>query len=348
MKLATALVVAGLVLAAAPADRPGRFLRDLDARSRRQQRSDEGHLRAAEGAVARATPACTGGFGGFGGSRQAFGGRPTPPRPSSGGRNDGTGGQHDADRRREGHACARWPTYVKGLASIVIEHTDHSTFTVTDAQGRSRLFPTDGTKTPQALATTTVDSVTKWDGPHMVTVYTIGPAASWSSPTSSCRRPNRWRCASSWTTRAARARTCPSCGSSTNSSRLRIELQFPTLIDGQHSPASPRRPEGRHRVFRRPRHERGASLDARQGRDPVRLHREPRPARRSRLRRDPAQGAAVRRREGAPRRLPRADGRRRASPRCRAARSTSPPPACPTSTPRRSAAPSPARCSSSP
>ena len=64
---------------------------------------------------------------------------------------------------------------MKGLTSIVIEHTDHSTFTVTDAQGRSRLFPTDGTKTPQALATTTVDSVTNWDGPHMVTVYTIGP-----------------------------------------------------------------------------------------------------------------------------------------------------------------------------
>ena len=47
-----------------------------------------------------------------------------------------------------------------------------------------------------------------------------------------------------------------------------------------------------------------------QGRDPVRLHRQPRPARRSRLRRDPAQGAAVRRREGAPGRLPRAARRR--------------------------------------
>ena len=47
------------------------------------------------------------------------------------------------------------------------------------------------------------------------------------------------------------------------------------------------------------------------GRDPLRLHRQPRPARRSRLRRDPAQGAAVRRRAGAPDRLPRPARRRR-------------------------------------
>ena len=49
-----------------------------------------------------------------------------------------------------------------------------------------------------------------------------------------------------------------------------------------------------------------------EGRHPVRLHGQPRPARRARLRRDPAQGAAVRRREGAADRLPRAARRRRA------------------------------------
>ena len=48
-----------------------------------------------------------------------------------------------------------------------------------------------------------------------------------------------------------------------------------------------------------------------QGRDSVRLHREPRPARRARLRRDSAARAAVRRREGAPHRLPRTARRRR-------------------------------------
>jgi hypothetical protein len=66
--------------------------------------------------------------------------------------------------------------YVRTLTAITIEHTDHSTFTVTDAKGGARLFPTDGTKTPVALATRTVDSVTRWDGPHLVTVFTIGPA----------------------------------------------------------------------------------------------------------------------------------------------------------------------------
>ena len=112
---------------------------------------------------------------------------------------------------------------------------------------------------------------------------------------------------------------------------------------GHHPPAPSRRPEGRHRLLRRPRHQRRAALDAQQGRDSLRLHRQPRPARRARLRRDPAQGAAVRRREGAPVDC-RASSSPKASRRCSAAPSTSRPPASPTSTPRRSAAPSPARC----
>ena len=65
--------------------------------------------------------------------------------------------------------------YVKGFSTLVIEHSDHSTFAVTDADRNSRLYPTDGTKAPQMLETRSVDSVTKWDGPHMVTVFTIGP-----------------------------------------------------------------------------------------------------------------------------------------------------------------------------
>ena len=94
----------------------------------------------------------------------------------------------------------------------------------------------------------------------------------------------------------------------------------------------------------RPRHERGRALDARERRDPLRLHREPRPARRVRLRRDPAQGARLRRREGAARRVPPAARRRghrrdpvRRVPHLDRRRA-------PTSTPRRSAARSPARC----
>jgi hypothetical protein len=53
----------------------------------------------------------------------------------------------------------------------------------------------------------------------------------------------------------------------------RSSLRHP--IRCQHPATSSRRPEGRHRVFRRPRYERGAPLDAGQGRDPVRLHRQP-------------------------------------------------------------------------
>ena len=45
---------------------------------------------------------------------------------------------------------------------------------------------------------------------------------------------------------------------------------------GQHSSGTSGRRKGRHRVLGRARHQRGAALDARQGRDPVRLHGQPR------------------------------------------------------------------------
>jgi hypothetical protein len=105
----------------------------------------------------------------FGG--RGFGGRTGGSRPPSSGDNrSGNGATLTADERARLHDIAE---YVKGFTSLVIDHTDHSTFTVTDAQGRSRLLPTDGTKTQYAFGTTTIDSTTRWDGPHMVTVYTI-------------------------------------------------------------------------------------------------------------------------------------------------------------------------------
>ena len=106
----------------------------------------------------------TGGFGGRG-----YGGRSGGSRQPSGDSRSGNGAL-TVDERARLHEIAE---YVKGFTSLVIDHTDHSTFTVTDAQGRSRLFPTDGTKTQHAFATSTIDSTTRWDGPHMVTVYTI-------------------------------------------------------------------------------------------------------------------------------------------------------------------------------
>src|SRR6516162_6213034 len=119
-------------------------------------------------------PRNTGFSGGFGG--RGYGGR-------SGGSSGGSGHRpSDSNGSRNGaaaltadeHARLREiADYVKGLTSLTIDHTDHSTFTVTDAQGRSRLFPTDGSKTQHAFATSTIESTTRWDGPHMVTAYTI-------------------------------------------------------------------------------------------------------------------------------------------------------------------------------
>ena len=86
-------------------------------------------------------------------------------------------------------------------------------------------------------------------------------------------------------------------------------------------------------------------MDARAGRDPVRVHRRPRPVRRARrLRRSPTgRGCTARRRRCSSTAARRS--RARASPRSSAARSTSRRPASATSTRRRSAARSPARCS---
>ena len=114
----------------------------------------------------------TSGFGGGYGGR-GFGGRTGGSRPAPGDNTTRNGESAlTADERTRLRELA---DYVKGFTSVVIAHSDHSTFTVTDAQGRSRLFPTDGSKTQHALATTTVESTTRWDGPHMVTAYTISP-----------------------------------------------------------------------------------------------------------------------------------------------------------------------------
>jgi hypothetical protein len=169
MKLAAALVASGLVLSAGSAyaqiDFSGQWALDREVSGDLSKASFEPQATSAP-----RNTGMTGGFGGFGG-RRSSGGRPTPPRPGAEGRN-GSGTALTADEHTRLREMA---AYVKRLTSMVIEHTDHSTFTVTDAQGRPRLFPTDGARTPQALAAATVDSVTKWDGPHMVTVYTIGP-----------------------------------------------------------------------------------------------------------------------------------------------------------------------------
>ena len=172
MKLAAAAIFAALLLPAARAsaqiDFSGSWTLDRDISSDLAKASFEPQVQS----QARRLPGGrTGGAGGFGG-RGGFGG----------GRRQGqAGGERGADARNaaltdeERLRLREVAAYVKALGSIVIEHTDHSTLTVSDAQGHSRLFPTDGTKAPQAFATATLDSVTKWDGPHLETVYTIDP-----------------------------------------------------------------------------------------------------------------------------------------------------------------------------
>jgi len=113
----------------------------------------------------------TSGFGGRGFGGRNGGSRPARPAPG-----DNTTRTGESALSADEHARLReLADYVKGLSSLVIVHSDHSTFTVSDAQGRSRLFPTDGSKIQHAFATTTIDSTTRWDGPHMVTAYTISP-----------------------------------------------------------------------------------------------------------------------------------------------------------------------------
>ena len=113
----------------------------------------------------------TSGFSGRGFGGRNGGNRPPRPAPGDNTSRDGSAALTLDERTR----LRELADYVKGFSSLVIVHSDHSTFTVSDAQGRSRLFPTDGSKTQHALATTTVESTTRWDGPHMVTAYTISP-----------------------------------------------------------------------------------------------------------------------------------------------------------------------------
>jgi hypothetical protein len=122
----------------------------------------------------------SGGFGGLGG-RGGFGGRGGGMGRPSGGSSGGNGGGGNDRGGESGNAMTpeehtrlkELAGYVRGFSTLTIEHTDHSTFTVTDNDKNARLYPTDGTKAPQMLDTQSLQSVTKWDGPHMVTVFTI-------------------------------------------------------------------------------------------------------------------------------------------------------------------------------
>ena len=171
MKVIMAAVVIGIVLGSARADAQvdfsGTWILDREISGDLAKATFEP---PAPHQASRAPGGFSGGFGGrsFGGGNhgqgQARGGEGRDPR--------GAAALTEEERLKLRDVAA----FVKTLGSLVIEHTDHSTFTISDGQGRAHLFPTDGTRTPQTFVTATLDSVTRWDGPHMVTVFTIGPA----------------------------------------------------------------------------------------------------------------------------------------------------------------------------
>jgi hypothetical protein len=175
MKRPAALLVAGLLLSAGSAfaqtDFSGTWTLDKEISADPTKASFEPQQQA----QARRTSGLTGGLGGLGG-RGGFGGRNgSSSRGGSNGSSDGSRNGAAVLTIDEKTKLKELADYVKGFASLAIVHSDHSTFAVTDSYGRARLFPTDGSKTQHQLTTTTIDSTTKWDGPHMVTVYTIGP-----------------------------------------------------------------------------------------------------------------------------------------------------------------------------
>jgi hypothetical protein len=173
VKPVTAAIVAVVLLSSARAsaqvDFSGHWTLDKDISSDLTKATFEPQAQSQSQSQPRQMP------GGFGGRGYGGGG--------GGGRRQGQTGGTDRGAGRGGAALTddeklrlrEIAAFVKTLGSMEIEHTDHSTFTVSDPQGHAHLFPTDGARTPQAFATTTIDSVTKWDGPHMVTVLTIGP-----------------------------------------------------------------------------------------------------------------------------------------------------------------------------
>jgi hypothetical protein len=96
-----------------------------------------------------------GGFGGFGGRNSSR----TPARTSS----------------PEEQARLKMLTddIKAGSATLVISHHD-PTFTVSDAQGKTRFLKTDGSTDKNQLGAATIESTTHWEGTRLVAEYTIG------------------------------------------------------------------------------------------------------------------------------------------------------------------------------
>jgi hypothetical protein len=96
-----------------------------------------------------------GGGGGYGGSRS--GNRNLPPAPST-----------DEQARLK----ALTDQLKTEFTTLVISHHDPS-FVINDAKDHTQFFQTTGSTDDHQLGTVTVSSTTRWDGPRLITEYSL-------------------------------------------------------------------------------------------------------------------------------------------------------------------------------
>jgi hypothetical protein len=106
-----------------------------------------------------------GGFGGGSRRRGGFGGL-GGARPDS----RDTAAASTPDERARLQALTDW--LKSASAMLVISHHDPS-FVINDAQNQTQFFKTDGSLDEHQLGSVMVSSTTHWDGPRLVTSYTL-------------------------------------------------------------------------------------------------------------------------------------------------------------------------------
>jgi hypothetical protein len=101
-------------------------------------------------------------FGGFGGGRRGGGGGRRPGRDTA---NDGT-----PDERARRQALVDFIR--KGAATLVISHHDPH-FVINDAADHTQFLESDDSTANQQIGTQTISAATHWEGPHLVSEYTL-------------------------------------------------------------------------------------------------------------------------------------------------------------------------------
>jgi hypothetical protein len=103
-----------------------------------------------------------GGYGGRGGGFGGYGGRNAPRQPA-----------RTSSPEEQARLKMLTDDIKAGSATLVISHHE-PTFTVSDAQGKTRFLKTDGGTDKNQLGAATIESTTHWEGTRLVAEYTIG------------------------------------------------------------------------------------------------------------------------------------------------------------------------------